>query len=543
MRLRGRWGFRSPPEIHPFHAGASVRARIILALLTSLSSALLRAQTNPDVPPDLDAWVARSLTAFQTPGIAIAIVKDGRVVLTKGYGVRRAGGNEPVTEHTIFQVASNTKAFTAALLAQLVDEGRIHWTDRVIDHLPWFAMYDPYVTRELTVEDLLVHRSGLGLGGGDLLWFHSDYSRDEILRRLRYVRPATSFRSAYAYDNVLYIAAGELAGSVAGMPWDSLVARRIFQPLGMSNTNTTVTAWPGPDVAVPHGMVDGRLRVVPVDTVDNIGGAGSINSNVLDMAQWVRVLLDSGRIDATHRLWTAERTGELWQGRTITAGSRAGNLSEYALGWNVSYVNGTKTITHTGGLAGMISRVYLIPSQRIGFVILTNCESSAMGALTNLLRDYYLNAPPVDYIARLSAPSARFNEAAFEAKLDSAHARGTSPSLPIERHAGTYRDAWYGDVTIAREGTVAGNGINIPSVPTSGLVIRFSHSPTFTGDLIHWHHDTFRVRWRVRSIPDAWVQFQLKPDGKVDRVLMAAVSPSADFSFNWQDLELIPVAR
>jgi hypothetical protein len=242
----------------------------------------------------------------------------------------------------------------------------------------------------------------------------------------------------------------------------------------------------------------------------------------------VRVLLDSGRIDEAHRLWRSERTGELWQGRTITAGPRSANLSAYALGWNVGYVNGTRTITHTGGLAGMISRVYLIPSRRIGFVILTNCESAAMGALTNQIRDFYLGSPaqPVDWIARLSAPSEQFDERAFEARLDSQRVRGTEPSLPLARYAATYRDAWYGDVMLA--------------VEQGRLVVRFSHSPTYTGDLTHWHHDTFRVRWRVRSIPDAWVQFQLKPDGSVDRVTMAAVSPAADFSFNWHDLELLP---
>ena len=240
------------------------------------------------------------LAAFNTPGAAIGIVRNGTVVLARGFGVRRAGAPEPVDDRTVFQIASNTKAFAAATLAMLVDEGRVRWRDRVVDHLPWFQMSDPYVTREMTIEDLLVHRSGLPLGGGDLLWFHSTYSRREIVRRLRYVPLATSFRSAYAYDNVLYIAAGEVVGEVTGMSWDRFVRERIFMPLGMASSGTSdaerVAAL---NLAAPHGMVDGRLQVVYSDSTENIGAAGSIHSNVHDMTRWIRVLLDSGRVDST----------------------------------------------------------------------------------------------------------------------------------------------------------------------------------------------------------------------------------------------------
>ena len=509
-------------------------ARLLAALLVAapLSAQQRRAPASPAAtPPDLDATVQRAITTFQTPGIAIAIVKDGQIVLTKGWGVRQMGHPEPVTERTLFGIASNTKHMTSAALAMLVDSGRVHWKDRVIDYLPWFAMSDPYVTREMTIEDLLVHRSGLGLGAGDLLWFHTDLTRREIVERLRYVPLATSFRSAYAYDNVLYNVAGLTIEAIAGMPWDSFVTRRIFRPLGMTSTNTSITAFrPGDDIAWPHAIVDGRLAVVPFDSGDNIGPAGSVNSNVADMARWVRVLLDSGRIDDTHRLWSAARTGDLWFGRTNVANPRGRDLAEYALGTVATYYRGTKILTHTGGLAGMISRVWLIPRTRTGFVILTNAESSAMDALTNYLRDYYMGADSaVDYIARFSAPSASFDEAAWERHLDSLHVRNTSPSLPLGQYAGTYHDAWYGDVRLTQE--------------ESGLVIRFPRAPAFTGDLTHWHHDTFRVRWRVRNIPDAWVQFQLNPQGSVERVKMSAVSPSADFSFDWQDLDLVPVRR
>lgn len=480
-----------------------------------------------DVPANLDAYVARVLATFNTPGAAIGIVRDGRVVLARGFGVRRLGSPDAVDERTIFQIASNTKAFTAATLALLVDENRLGWQDRVVERLPWFQMADPYVTREMTVEDLLVHRSGLPLGGGDLLWFHSDYPRREIVRRLRYVPLSTSFRSAYAYDNVLYIAAGELVGEVAGMPWDRFLRERILAPLGMASTGSTDEERTAAlNIAAPHAMVDGRLQIINVDSIDNIGAAGALHSNVLDMLRWLRVQLDSGRIDSTRRLWSAQRTVDMWRGRTVLSPPSGATMAEYALGFNIYDFQGRKIVTHTGGLAGMISRVMLIPALRTGFVVLTNAESPAMNALTFYLRDHFTGAPAADWVARLSAPDAVFDERAFEARLDSQRVRGTEPSLPLSDYAGRYTDAWYGDVGIAEEG--------------GRLVIRFSHSPAYTGDLTHWHHDTFRVRWRVRSIPDAWVYFALGPDGRVESARMRAVSPATDFSYNWHDLRLVP---
>jgi len=485
-------------------------------------------QAQPQVPRDIDAFANRVLQEFSTPGAAIAVVRDGQTVFSRGYGVRRLGSPEPVTERTLFQVASNTKAFTSGALAILVEEGRLRWNDRVVDHLPWFQMSDPYVTREMTVLDLLVHRSGLSLGAGDLLWMNSTYSREEIVRRLRWVPLANSFRSTYNYDNVLYVVAGAVVEAVSGRSWDDFVRERIFTPLGMTSSLTSVLAVrPGDDVAAPHGMLDGRLQVVPVDSADNVGPGGSIVSNVVDMARWIRVQLDSGRVDSTRRLWRAPRTSELWTGRITTSPPRGSNLAMYALGWNVYDFRGYKIVTHTGGLAGMISRVMLIPQLRTGFVILTDAESSAMGVLTSYLRDFYTGVPAADYVTQFKEGEAAFSEAAFQARLDSARNRTSRPALPLAGYAGTYRDAWYGDVTLAEE--------------QGHLVIRFSRTPAYTGDLEHWHYETFRVRWRVRNVPDAWVTFALNPDGTVERMTMAPVSPSTDFSFDWQDLLLLPV--
>src|SRR5215468_9073680 len=265
------------------------------------------AQTS--APPDLDTYVARVLKEFEVPGLAIAIVKDGKVALIKGYGVRRLGESAPVDEQTLFGIASNTKAFTAAALAILVDEGKIRWDDPVTKHLPGFQMYDPYVTREMTVRDLLTHRSGLGLGAGDLLFFPpTTFSREEIIARLRYIKPATSFRSKYAYDNVLYLVAGQVVAAISGKSWDDFIKERIFAPLGMTSSNTSVKDLrPGGDFVSPHQKVEGRLQPVPYMNIDNTAPAGAINSNVAEMAKWVITQLNEGAIARGDRRLFSQR--------------------------------------------------------------------------------------------------------------------------------------------------------------------------------------------------------------------------------------------
>src|SRR6266487_1201803 len=370
----------------------------VLVLLAGLSPSTLLAQ---GLPPDLDGYVAKALTAFDTPGAAVAVVKDGRVVLAKGYGHRRLGEPAPVDAHTLFQIASNTKAFTTAALALLVEEGKLSWDDPVTKFLPGFQLYDPYVTRELTVRDLVTHRSGLGLGAGDLLWFHSSYNRGEIAYRIRFARPVSSFRSAYAYDNVLYIVAGEIVPAVAAQSWDDFVRNRIFTPLGMSESGTATAFFTSSrNAAAPHAVEDGKLQVVPLDSVDNISPAGGIASNVTDLARWLVCRLDSGRYSGG-RLFSERQAREMWSGQTILPipdpppplAALQPTFAEYALGWRLRDYQGRKIVSHTGGLAGMSSQITLVPAEKLGIVILTNSESDLMAALTYRLLDDFLDAP------------------------------------------------------------------------------------------------------------------------------------------------------
>ena len=507
----------------------------LLVVLFVLSGA---GQTASSPPADLDAWVERAMKTFEVPGVSLAVVKDGRVVVAKGYGVRKLGTPDPVDARTLFGIASNTKVFTATALGILVDEGKIRWDAPVIDYVPWFQMSDPYVTREMTVRDLLVHRSGLGLGAGDLLWWPaSTYNRKEIAQRLRYIPLATSFRSAYAYDNVLYLVAGEVIEAVSGQSWEDFVSSRILAKVGMTSSNVRHSdATKAGDVATPHAPVDGRVRPIAAFDSDNTNPAGGINSNADDMAKWLLVQLAEGRLADGTALVNAETARQL---STLVTPIPIGpgppelkdlrpNFNGYGLGLGLRDYRGHKLLTHTGGLPGYVSKVAMIPDARLGIAILTNQESgAAFESIADHIIDAYLGATPTDWIAAFEAIEKRASAANAGSTQASAASRapGSKPSLPLDRYPGKYRDAWYGDITIAAAG--------------GGLTIKFDHTPLLTGTLEHWQHDTFVARWTDRELrADAFVSFALDADGNIETAKMRAVSPETDFSFDFQDLLL-----
>ena len=515
--------------------------RLLLGLLGLAAVSVPALAQQPGPPPGLDDYVATAMQTFEVPGLALAIVKDGQVVIARGYGVRKLGSPERVDGQTGFGIASNSKVFTATALAMLVEEGKVEWDAPVIRYLPGFAMYDPFVTRELTVRDLLVHRSGLGLGAGDLLWWPpSTYDRKEIARRLRFIRPATSFRSAYAYDNVLYLVAGEVIETVSGMSWEDFVRTRILEKVGMAHSAVRHSAaGEGGNVATPHARVDGVVRPVAPFLSDNTNPAGGIVSGAEDMARWVMAQLDSGRVAGGNRLWSPASTRQIWRDVTPTpiGGTLPGldhlrpNFSGYALGLGVRDYRGHKLLQHTGGLPGYVSKVAMLPDRRLGVVVLTNQEAGeAFESIVYRVLDHYLGAPPVDYVAayRTLHDQAEAQLAQMESRARAGRDSLSRPSLPLKSYAGRYRDEWYGDVTITEEG--------------NRLVMRFSRSPSLVGDLEHWQHDSFVVRWRDRELrADAYVTFALNPDGSIDQARMAPTSPAVDFSYDFQDLLLKPV--
>ena len=505
------------------------------------SRTLLQAQSSPGgPPPDLDAYVNGSMKTFDVPGMAVAIVKDSKIVVAKGYGVRKLGDSTPVDDFTMFGIGSNTKAFTTAALATLVDEGKVAWDDPVYQRLPGFVMYDPYVSHEMTIRDLLTHRSGMGLGEGDLLfWPHTTYTRADVIYKLRFMKPVSSFRSHYAYDNLLYMTAGQIIPAVTGTSWDDYIRQRIFASLGMNHSNVSNNAFkPGDDYAYPHSRVEGKLQVIPFGDLDNVGPAGSINSCAADMAKWVQLQLNHGKFaDREGHLFTEQRSREMWTAQTILplgdppaplAGLKA-NFADYALGWTLHDYHGRELVGHTGGVGGFVSRVMLVPEERLGVVVLTNAEED--GAFDSILYhvlDYYFHLPPTDWVAAYKAVSDKEEKDAEETmkKAEGARDANSKPSLALEKYAGVYNDAWYGPISVRLE-----NG---------GLVISFDHTPGMIGDLQHWQYNTFKAHWRVRTSEDAFVTFSLNADGTIDSARMAAVSPLADFSFDYQDLLLKP---
>jgi CubicO group peptidase (beta-lactamase class C family) len=491
----------------------------------------------------LDNVVEHARQEFNVPGIAVAVVKDGKVAVLKGYGVRRLGHPAPVTSHTIFGIASNSKIFTSAALAMLVDEGRLDWDDRVVDRLPGFQMSDAYVTREMRIRDLLCHRSGLTLGAGDLMfWPATDLTSSQINYRLRYVPLGTSFRSAYAYDNVLYNVAGAVIQQISGKAWSEFIRERFFGPLNMRDSKTSIRDIDAStDVVAPHALEDGKLRALEHMPLDNNAPAGAIVSSVDDMSRWVIALLNKGALDNGKRLFSERQARTLWAPLTILPITDASpeladvqpHFSDYAMGEGLRDYRGHLLVSHTGGLQGMVSIVSMLPELNVGVVILTNQEEvGAFQAIANTVLDHYLGAQPKDWVAAFAAVAKRQRDEAEKTLREAAGKRdvASKPSLALESYAGRYRDPWYGDIAIETKG--------------DGLGIRFTHTPALTGKLEHWQQDTFVARWNDRSLlADAYITFSLNPDGTIERARMKAVSPLTDFSFDFQDLVLKPVAK
>lgn len=512
--------------------------RLVLALSLLLPAAL---SAQAALPPGFDDHVAGVMADHQVPGLTIAVVKDGKVLLTRGYGVRALGAQDRVDEHTLFGIASNTKAFTATALALLVEEGKLRWDEPVISYLPWFRLSDPWVTAQLTVRDLLVHRSGLGLGAGDLLWWPaSTYTRREVAERLRHLPLVTSFRSAYAYDNVLYTVAGEVIHAVTGQTWEEFVQERILDTVGMTDSRIRHPGIAGnPNISGTHARVEGVVQAVQPFTSDNTNPAGGINASAVDMARWMLVQLDSGRVAGGEPLFRPATTRELWKIVTPMNEIRPPaelaplrtNFNGYALGFNVRDYRGRKVVTHTGGLPGFISRVTLVPEIGLGIAVLTNMESPAMEPITWHVVDHFLGASH-DWRGAYRIIATRNDSltAAAEAQAVATRDSLSRPALPLTGYAGRYGDEWYGTVDVIAEG--------------DGLAIRFNHTPLLVGDLVHWQYETFLVRWRERELrADAFITFTLSPEGRVAEARMAPASPSVDFSFDFQDLKLVPVRR
>ena len=521
--------------------------RLLLSAIALVLPTLAPAQTAPPVSAPLDvaavdAVVARTLKAFDVPGIAVAVVKDGQVVLAKGYGVRSLATKEPVDANTLFGIASNTKAFTTAALGLLVEEGKLRWDDKVTDYIPEFKMYDPYVTAEFTVRDLLCHRSGLGLGAGDLMQFpdSTDYTIKDIIHNLRYFKPVSSFRSKFDYDNNLYLVAGEVVARVSGQSWSDFVEARLLKPLGMSRSATLFARLPDPSNVIDgHGLVNGRVQVIRRDLGTVAAPAGGMYSSVADLSKWALMLL--GGPGAPAALLKPKTQYELWSPQTILRVSPVPeaylpfsyntHFAAYGLGWFLRDVRGYKEVSHTGGEIGMVTEVTLLPELHLGIIVLTNQENgAAFTAISNTIEDHYLGMTGLDRVklmADLTKTSATDDAKATEAVWQQvAAAQKAAPKRPdFKAFVGRYHDAWLGDVNLY--------------VQNNQLWMKAVRAPRLVGQLLPYRGSTYAVRWKARSMnADAFAAFTLDEQGRAASIRMKPISKATDFSYDFQDLDL-----
>lgn len=522
---------------------------------------LALAQVRPDTRTDdeiaaaAEAWVKKCLEAWpDQPALGLALVRDGKMVLARGYGERRRGKGEAVDEHTLFAIASNSKNVTAACLAILVDEGKVKWDEPIRTYLPGFTLSDPFVAEKITVRDTLSHRAGFGLGAGDLLfWPNSDRSRADVLRRAAFVPIEDGFRTNYHYCNLMFVVAGAVIEAVSGLSWEAFVQTRILDRVGMSESVPLARLADPAKSALPHGRIGPPLRyqgemvqiadsIAEVWNWDNAAAAGGICASAHDWAKWIAVRLNDGLLPDGTRLYSENASREMFKPNIIISGSNGPTAelpnravaSTYAMGWQVQDYRGERLVTHGGGSPGGISATVLIPGRKIGFSVFTNAEEGfLLRALRSGLSDIAMNQVDIDWIADSKKREADGIEKSLKAavEIDAKQAAGAAPSLPLKAYAGTWRDPWYGDIIISERTEGRGRGRK------SGLWVSFSHTPALKGWLEPYDGETFRTRFADKREEDAFFTFAIEGGQPVSATLKG-VSPDIDFSYDYHNLRL-----
>ena len=486
--------------------------------------------------------IIEAMNVFNIPGISVVVVENNQITLNQGYGVISIETSEKVTSDTLFGIASNTKAMTVALLAQLVDQYKISWQTKIVDILPEFKLYNPAVTQDFTLIDLLSHRSGLGYGAGDLMiWPNKTYTDKELYQGLPYLPQVSGFRTEFAYNNVMYIIAAKAIEKLTNKPFEQQIQSHLFQPLGMKNTWANISQYHAQittqqALASPHIFANNKLTAINSHYLASFSAAGSVLSNANDMALWLKVLLNKGKLNTSKNLYSAPQAEVMWQPHTIRPVSDAAkkhdktHFSAYGLGWFLNDFHGLKLVHHGGSMFGMVSQVALIPEKNIGVVLLANRQSSAaLNALYREIFEAYLALPEKDWITyyheeekrKIERESSRLN------RLESDLIKPSQPLLPLKSYAQTYIDKWYGEIIISLQG--------------KKLAINFSKTPGLKGELVHYQDNQFIVRWDDRTLKaDAYITFKTNADGNITQASLKAISYQTDFSFNFQDLKLLP---
>ena len=508
-------------------------------LATLLFICLLSTTTIAQISsPKIDSLMAESLIKFKVAGAAIAIVKDGKVIHSKGYGVADINTKKPVNENTNFQIASNSKAFTTAALAILEEEGKLKWTDKVKDHIPEFKMYNDYVTENFNIQDLLTHRSGLGLGVGDLMFFPdgSNFTVKDVVTSFQHFKPVSAFRTQFDYDNLLYIVAGEVIAKASGMSYESFVQNRIIGPLQMNNSFVGSLLKDKSNLSTPHSSESGTIKKIDAYDIGMGSAAGGIYSNVTDMSKWMIMRLNKGKygIDLKSSIFSLKNHNEMWRIHTVTETNPNprynSHFSGYGLGWGLSDAKGNLKVSHTGGLPGMLSIVTMYPDLNLGIVILTNTENGGGGlfsSITNTITDSYLGLDDFGWIeknvTRMNQQKSTGDEISNKvwAKVEAEK----NTAVKKDDYIGIYEDKWFGKVEVF--------------LKDKQLWIKCHRSPKLNGPMAFYNANTFAIKWEYQAMnADAFAMFSLDETGKAQSIKMKGISPNIDFSFDFHDLDL-----
>lgn len=458
----------------------------------------------------LKAYAEQQLSDYSVPALAIAIVDKDSLLFSQGFGLNNIEKDQAANSETLFGIGSISKSFTALAVGMLVSDGKMDWDDKVKKYLPYFELYDPYVSDNFTIRDLLTHRSGLKDVSGGSLWYHSDFSRKEIIKRMKYLKPVSGFREKTAYQNIMYLVAGEVVAAVSGMTYDAFIKSRIFDPLNMKHTVSLAADREGSqNIARPHIDYEGKKILIVQEKGDNLAAGGFIYSSANDMARYMRFMLNKG-IVGKDTLIHAREMSEILKPQVIyqISGPPLQNeFSSYGFGWWLTPKDGHKIVEHSGGIDGMSANLVMISDLNYGVIVLSNTSSPASFVITtNLIGKKLGNDEMVKFsnIIKMYYDRNLVREEELKQKRKDSQIKNTQMSLEAEKYTGTYRDKMYGDVYVSLE--------------NKELQLRFSHTPLFSGKLEHWHYDTFNMNWSDPRVPDGFITFVLGSDGEVSEL-------------------------
>jgi CubicO group peptidase (beta-lactamase class C family) len=504
-------------------------------LVLFLVSLKISAQINAE---KLDDLIVQTLKTFEVPGISVGIIKDGEIVYAKGHGVRSLTNKKSMNENTLVGIASNSKGFTCFALAMMVDAGKLNWDDKVRKHIPEFRLKDAWVTEQFTVRDLVTHRSGLGLGAGDLMFFPegNDFTVKDIINNVKHLNPVSSFRSEFKYNNNMFIIAGEVLKRVSGLSWAEFIETKIMKPVGMDDSKGSYNRVTNrTNIIDAHTRADGKVIQIPHDWSATANAAGGIMSNIKDMLTWGKFLMNDAVTQNGKRLLSEKQFHELWQLQTPLKVRKNdayhSNFKGYGLGWILTDVKGGhKQVYHTGGLLGTVTQFTMIPDLGLAIVVLTNqMNGSAFNTITNTIKDIYLGYEDRNWLKTYGTNNSnylKYNDsikAAVYAKIAIAK---TFKNFPKPAQIiGTYNDDWFGNIIISNNGT--------------NYAIKCERSSNLFGELLPYNETTFVAKWNNRSYDtDVFVQFSFDEKGNATGAKMKYIAPITDFSFDFHDLNL-----